>query len=152
MQDATLTRPFSANSFNQFLAEHKLMASRCLVCGQCHIPPRPICPNCLGENLEWVETSGRGRLAGFTVVYIAPPFMVKQGFGRENPYVTGIVELDDEPGQGSTPLRVSSRISGVDPSHLENIQIGMPLVVDFVDFSESGTEQSTTYLAFRPAG
>lgn len=147
----TESRPFSASSFKQYLAEHKLMATRCNDCGALYLPPRSICPACYSENLEWTEVQGKGRLVGFTVIYIAPTFMLKQGFGRENPYIAGIVEIDQGDSPAHSPernsVRISARISGVDPNRPQDIQVGMPLEIDFI---ESQDEADTTYLAFRP--
>ncbi|MCC6972052.1 MAG: OB-fold domain-containing protein, partial [Phycisphaerales bacterium] len=94
MAELTTIRPFTAAAFNQYLAEHKLMTVRCATCGGVYAPPRAICPKCHGEDMEWVEASGRGNLAGFTVIYSGPTFMVEQGFDKKNPYVSGIVELE----------------------------------------------------------
>lgn len=140
MSDQTIIRPFSAASFDQYLAEHKLMAARCTRCGGTYMPPRAICPTCHSEELEWLETGGRGRLAAFTVIYSGPTFMVEQGFDRRNPYVSGIVELEEGP-------RISARITGLDPSRPAEIHIGTPLTVDFVDVGEG--EAKKVYLAFQ---
>ena len=35
-------RPFTAASFNQYLAEHKLMGTRCPVCNATYLPPRDL--------------------------------------------------------------------------------------------------------------
>lgn len=133
-------RPFSAASFNQYLTEGKLMASHCLECGTLHLPPRAICSRCHSSQLEWVETSGKGKLAGFTVVYIAPTFMVEQGYGRDKPYVSGIVELDEG-------IKISARITGVDPTRPESIQVGAPLALDLITAGEG--DKAKTYLAFK---
>ena len=140
MTESASPRPFTAASFDQYLAESKLMASRCLKCGALHLPPRAICPACGGAGMEWAETGGKGRLAGFTVVYVAPTFMVQQGFGRDKPYVTGVVELEEG-------ARISARITGVDPSRPESIQVGTPLQVEFLQAGEG--ESRKTALAFR---
>lgn len=140
MSDQTLVRPFTVASFNQYLAEGKLMASHCVDCGNLHLPPRAICPHCHSTNLEWVETSGKGKLAGFTVVYIAPTFMVEQGYGRDRPYVSGIVELEEG-------VKISARITGFDANQPETIQVGAPLVVDFITTGEG--DKAKTYLAFK---
>ena len=139
-EETTTIRPFSAAAFDQYIAEHKLMAARCMKCGGMYVPPRPICSRCHSEELEWIETSGRGRLAAFTVIYSGPTFMVEQGFDRKNPYISGIVELEDGP-------RISARILGVDPAKPAEIKIGTHLYVDFVEFGEG--EASKTYLAFK---
>lgn len=142
MTDTTSIRPFTAASFNQYLAEGKLMVSRCTDCGMLSLPPRAICPNCHCENLEWAETSGKGKLAGFTVIAIAPTIMVKQGYGRDNPYVSGIVELEEG-------VKISARITGVDATKPETIQVGTPVTVDFITVGEG--EGAKTYLAFKAA-
>lgn len=139
MTDA-VTKPFSVVAFNQFLAAHQLMAARCVDCGSLALPPRAICPACRSKHMEWVAVSGKGKLAAFTVIYIAPTFMIEQGYGREKPYVSGIVELDEGP-------RVSAHILGLDALHPETIQIGTPLVVDFIDYVSG--DKTHTYLAFR---
>ena len=132
--------PFSAASFEMYIAEHKLMATRCKACGGVYVPPRAICPNCQSDALEWMQTSGKGKLAAFTVIYSGPNFMVEQGFDRKNPYVSGIVELEDGPS-------ISARILGVDPTKPADIQIGTLLTLDFVEFGKDQAKK--TYLAFR---
>ncbi len=116
------------------------MSSRCAVCGSLSLPPRAICSNCHSVDLEWTETSGKGKLVGFTVVSIAPTFMIEQGYGRDKPYVSGIVELDEG-------VKISSRILGVDASKPESIRIGTRLEVEFIDAGEGDKKKS--YLAFK---
>jgi len=140
MTDTTTSRPFTAAAFNQFLAEKKLMGSYCPHCESTYLPPRVICPQCQNENLEWVEVSGKGKLAAFTSIYIAPTFMIEQGFDRTNPYLTGIVELDEGP-------KISARLLGFDATQPEQAEIGTPLKVTFIEYSE-GDEQKTA-LAFQ---
>ena len=139
-EETTTVRPFTSAAFDQYIAEHKLMASRCTNCGNRYVPPRAICPKCHSEEMEWVETSGKGKLAAFTVIYSGPTFMVEQGFDRKNPYVSGIVELEEG-------ARMSARIIGVDPTKPNEIKIDSPMNVDFVEFGEGDGKK--TYLAFR---
>ena len=140
MTETTTIRPFTVASFDQYLTESKLMASRCEDCGELTLPPRAICPKCHSENMAWTETSGKGKLAGFTVISIAPTFMIEQGYGRNNPYVSGIVELDEG-------VKISARINGLDATKPEEIKVGTPLEVDFVTFGEG--DEAKTYLAFK---
>lgn len=135
-------RPFNDIAYNQFLNEEKLMGSECKACGGRFVPPRPMCPMCRHAELEWVEMSGRGRLAAFTCITIAPPFMMAQGYHRKNPYVSGVVELE-------SGGRVDARIEGVDPFRPESIRVGMPLKALFLHRREA--EPPETYLAFEPA-
>lgn len=135
-----MEREFTSASFNQFLGEKKLMASKCTKCGALYLPPRPLCIKCFGSEMEWVEMKGKGKLAAFTTIYVGPTFMLEEGYDRNNPYCTGVVELEEGPG-------ISARILGVDAKKPEEIKIGTPLVVDFVERGEG--EAKKTFLAFK---
>ncbi len=130
---------FTSASFYRYLAEHKLMGSRCPSCGGLHVPPRPLCPACQGVEMEWVEMSGRGTLLAFTTISIAPTAMIEAGYGKDNPYCTGIVQLDEGP-------TISAQILGVDVRHPAQIAIGTPLKVAYVERGEG--DKRRTYLAF----
>jgi uncharacterized OB-fold protein len=65
--------------------------------------------------------------------------MIAEGYNRHNPYISGVVALEE----GG---RVDARIEGVDPRKPEQIDIGMPLRVKYLH-----REGGTTYLAFEPA-
>ena len=53
------------------------------------------CAPVLQRRAGWVEYSGQGRLAAFTCIRIVPPPMQVWGYGRQNPYCSGVVELQD---------------------------------------------------------
>ena len=132
-------RQMTGEAFYQYLAEHKLMGSRCQSCGALHLPPRSLCPACYGDEMEWEQISGKGKLLAFTTVHIAPTAMIEAGYGRKNPYCTGIVQLDEGPS-------ISAQITGVDPAAPDQIEIGMPVRVAFVQRGEGKEEKA--YLAF----
>lgn len=134
-------RPFNDNSYEQFLNEEKIMGAKCKKCGAVAVPPRPLCVACFGKELEWVQLKGEGKLAAFTSIIVAPPAMAKEGFGRNNPYVVGVVEL----AEGN---KIVGRITGIDAKNPEAIALGTPLKADFIH-SEPGAEKKTS-LAFRP--
>ena len=134
-------KPFSDISYEKFLNEEKLMGTRCKGCGTQYVPPRSICVDCYGSDMEWIEMNGRGRLAAFTCINIPPPFMIAQGYNRKNPYCTGVVELEEG-------ARVDARIEGVDCGKPEDINVGMPLKVKYLHRDEG--EKRETYLAFEP--
>ncbi len=136
-------RAFTENSFRAFLAEHKLMGSRCQACDQLYLPPRPLCPECYAADMEWVELSGEGKLLAFTIVHIAPTAMIEAGYDRVNPYCAGVVELEDGPA-------ISAQILGVDAARPQEIEIGTPLRLAFVERGEG--EGRRTYLAFEREG
>ena len=134
-------RPFSDIAYERYLKEEKLMGSRCKKCNARYVPPRSICVGCYSSDMEWVQMKGKGRLAAFTCISVAPPFMIEQGYNRKNPYISGVVELE-EGGRGD------ARIEGVDAGKPEEIKVGMPLEAKYIH-REVG-EKKETYLAFKP--
>lgn len=134
-------RPFSDMSYEKFLSEDKLMGSKCKKCGALFVPPRPICIKCHDTDMEWSQFKGQGKLAAFTCIAVGPAFMAAEGYGRNNPYCVGVVELDEG-------ARVDARIEGVDTTKPETIKVGMPMSVKFLHRGEE--ESKKTYLAFEP--
>lgn len=135
-------RPISPISFHQYLNEGKLMGSKCKKCGKLYSPPRPICLSCRGTEMEWVQLKGDGKLATYTCIHVGPPWMVEQGYDREHPYCSGVVDLEEG-------VKIDARIEGVNASKPESIKLGMPLIVQFLHRSEG--EKMQTFLAFKPA-
>ncbi|MBM4307788.1 MAG: Zn-ribbon domain-containing OB-fold protein [Deltaproteobacteria bacterium] len=134
-------RPFNDTSYEQFLNERKIMGSKCKKCEALALPPRPICVACFSNEIEWVQFKGIGKLAAFTSIVVAPPYMVKEGFGRNNPYVVGVVELEEG-------VKTVARIIGVDAKKLDQIKVGTPLKVEFLEKGEGPDRK--TFLAFQP--
>jgi uncharacterized OB-fold protein len=134
-------RSFNDVAFETFLNEDKLMGSRCTSCGKLFVPPRPICIACSGTDMEWVQVKGDGKLSAFTCIAVGPPSMKEEGYTRDHPYCTGVVELEEGP-------RVVARIEDVDTTDPEAIKVGMPLTVKFLHRGEG--ERSRTLLAFNP--
>lgn len=134
-------RSFNDTSYEQFVNEGKIMGSRCKKCGSLALPPRPICVSCFSGEMEWVQFKGTGKLVAFTSIVVAPPYMVKEGFGRNNPYVVGVVDLDEG-------VKAVARIIGIDPKKPEQIKVGTSLKAEFLKKEEGSGGQ--TFLAFKP--
>lgn len=109
--------PFTIEQFYKSLEQGKLLAGKCVKCGKLHLPPRPLCDNCYSQEFSWVNVSGKGLLATYTVISIAP-----QQFQNLTPYAVGIVELE-------SGLKIPGMIQGIPHDQL---RIGMPLLIDFV--------------------
>lgn len=87
------------------LANGILEIPHCIQCRQFHFFPRPLCPHCGSDELEWVVPSGKGTVYSTTTVRRA-----------EGDYNVCLVDLLEGP-------RLMSRVEGVDdPS---TIRIGM---------------------------
>ena len=98
-----------------------------------------MCPVCRSFDLSWHAFSGRATLSTFTCISVVPDYWGQKGYGRNNPYCTGIVTLEEGP-------RISARITGVDGSNPQSIRTGMELALDLEDL-----DQERPSLAFRPA-
>ena len=133
------TRDYTAESFNEYLKQGKLMGTRCTACGTLSAEPRPMCPACHSADVEWHEFSGKGTLTTFTCIFIGPAYMIGKGYGRNNPYCSGIVTLEEGP-------RISARILGVDASNPQDIKSGTPLKLSLGD-----VDPDKPGLAFEPA-
>jgi hypothetical protein len=70
----------------------KLLLPFCVACDKAHFPPRPFCPHCWAEEIEWRAGSGRGTLYTFTIVRANPP----SAFVDILPFVIGIVRLEED--------------------------------------------------------
>ena len=103
--------------------EGVLRVQRCNGCGSFVFVPKPVCGGCLGNDLSWVESSGRGTLYRYTTVERPqqPSFEV--------PYTVAIVELEEG-------WHMLSNLVGIAPHEVE---IGMPLEVNFERMSDEIT-------------
>jgi uncharacterized OB-fold protein len=143
----TDTRPFTADSFHLYAAEKKLMGSRCENCGALYCPPRAICIKCGSDRLAWQQMSGKGKIATYSVILYGPMPFIREGYSREKPHCSGVIELEEG-------VNIAGQITGVDVAHPENIKIGTPVTVDFVErgswhFIEDVAKVRRVYPVFR---
>ena len=59
-------------------------------CGAAAIPPKQFCPECGQREWEALRLSGKGTIASFTVIRVAP-----RGFAGEAPYAIAAIMRDD---------------------------------------------------------
>jgi uncharacterized OB-fold protein len=98
--------------YNEALKANKLMGLKCQDCGAVLVPPKLVCRECAGSNMEVVELKGTGKIQTFTTCNVAPE-------GRENeiPYTILLVELDEGPW-------VMGNLTGTDPAATSMEMIG----------------------------
>lgn len=119
---------------------HELVLQRCRACGKVQHRPRALCASCLAPEIEHFVASGRGSVYTFTVTHQngVPPFR------DAVPYVLAYVELEEGP-------RLMTNVVGCEPA---DVEIGMPVVVDFADVDASDLGEAGGVFAvprFRPA-
>lgn len=103
--------------------DHALSIQRCGACGSAYFYPRPSCPRCGSQNVEWMRASGRALLYSYVINYRPAP-----GFEDDVPYVIAIVELAEGP-------RMLTNIVGVEPDP-DKLVLDMPLQVTFTQRGE----------------
>ena len=132
-------KEFTASSFYRLLDDRKLMGSKCKKCGALFLPPRPFCGQCLADEMEWFQFSGRGKLVSYSVVRVGTTFYEAKGYNRDNPYCWGVVELGEGP-------RISTLLLGADVSRPDSIKIGQPVEAVFPEkAAEEGERNAVTF-------
>jgi len=113
----------SSTPFWEAVKEHELKLQRCAGCGHWLFPPRPMCPQCQSQETEWVQASGRGKVASWATYPESPhPAFVA-------PYTVLLVELEEGP-------RLVSNPAGIDAGQLA---VGLDVEVVFEDVDDDLT-------------
>ena len=77
----------------QAAKRHEFVAQKCRACGYVHLPPVPVCTNCLSNDQEWTPLSGKGTIYSYGVYHQ----LWHQGFKEDIPYNVALVELAEGP-------------------------------------------------------
>ena len=103
--------------FYEGCKENKLLYQHCKDCGEVIFFPKIVCPNCMGTDLGWKESCGKGKIFSFTIAYdFAPP-----EFASSTPYALAIVNLEEG----------FSMLTNVVDCDFEKIACDMPVKVTF---------------------
>jgi len=107
--------------FWEAVKQKRLVFQRCTQCGEFLHPPRPMCYKCHSYDLEWVESTGKGKIYSWVV------------FTREvnplyrAPFEVVVVEMEEK------GVRFVSNMAEGKP---EDLYFGMPVEVVFVDVND----------------
>ncbi len=107
------------------LKEGRLVVQECAACASLVHPPRPMCPECASFDKTWREMTGRGEVYSYVVTHQA----IHPAYNDHLPYATVLVQLEEGPVVTTNLVDVG----------IDEITIGMPVVVDFVAISEDVT-------------
>lgn len=91
------------------------MLQHCVDCERAVFYPRLRCPHCWGNALTWVEASGRGTVASYTIIHRPG----HPAFAADAPYVVALVDLAEG-------VRILSNIVNCP---IETVQVEMPVNV-----------------------
>ena len=112
------------------IAKGELLGLKCNDCGKVIGTPKQLCSKCQGGNLSIVTLSGRGSVAGFTVVNVPAP-----KFEQYAPFAVAHINLEEN-------AKITARLIDIDP---EKVEIGLKVEMDYVDRGGADIE-----LVFRP--
>lgn len=115
------------HEFDEFLAKGEFRIQCCDGCGRHVFYPRLVCTHCGGNDLRWVNTSGRGTVYAVSVINRRPE--------KGGPYNVVLVDLEEGP-------RMMGCVIGVDN---ETVCIGMPVK------SRVDSEGNAPRVVFEPA-
>jgi uncharacterized protein len=135
----TLVIPDNDSEWKEYFAQarqHRLVMRACSACGLMRYPPTHACPWCMSLEWMWKEVSGKGTIYSYeTVVHAIQP-----GFRDVTPYVTVLVELDEQRGQPTIDeaLRVIGNLVRPDLTFEDdkNVAVGKRVRVVFQDLAD----------------
>ncbi|MCS7115160.1 MAG: Zn-ribbon domain-containing OB-fold protein [Nitrososphaerota archaeon] len=128
--------PLTIEEFYKNMAQKRLTGGKCKKCGKVHVPPRPLCDQCLSKDFEWVELPKTGKLLTYTVIHVAPV-----QFQSMAPYAVGIVQLENG-------VKIPGIIKGAAP---EQLKIGMRLAMEFEEAPQTQQWPAWPRYYFKPA-
>jgi uncharacterized OB-fold protein len=108
----SFTSTTKVNDFIERLEQGKVSGSKCKGCGKVYFPPQADCNNCFGNEMEWFDVSGKGRLITYSKLEYAPV-----GFENDLPYRIALLDFGD--------YKVFGRISDGVPE--DEIKVGMSM-------------------------
>ena len=123
------------HEFYEHLRDGQLTTTRCTDCETIHYPPRIVCPECTGDDLEYVDLPHEGELFAFSEVRGGLPLGLSE---HDVPFVVGVVDLG--------PVRLSARI---DDAAYGDLEIGDPVSLKIVEI-DGPTEEDRVFYRFEP--
>jgi uncharacterized protein len=103
-------------------AKGTLLLPTCRQCARGFWHPRPRCPHCGSDRVEWARSHGKGVVHTFTVVRQSPDAFFKS----KVPYAVAIIELDEGP----------MIMSNITSCEVDTVKIGMRVSVTFEPASD----------------
>lgn len=122
MTQETISKPIpqpdeESKPFWDATLKGQLLLMKCNECGTVRLPSRRHCDNCLSDQFDWVQASGRGTVRTFGVMHQR----YHPGFADEMPYTIAIVELEEGPRLPTNIVKAEGR----------EVTVGMPVVVEW---------------------
>ncbi len=127
------------SSFVSYLAQGKIMASRCKSCSGEYYPPQADCTKCLSQDMDLFECPTEGKLVTFTQIMVLPEHfalpVLKVPFGKATlvPAPVGLLEVKEGirimgwiPNVSADDLKVGERMNAT-PQVLDDERVTIVL-------------------------
>jgi uncharacterized protein len=123
----TITRPMpvptaETTHYWQAALDGRLKIQYCPACARHQFYPRRFCTQCLSQDIQWVQASGKGHIYTYTVCHVAGHL----AFAARVPYAIGMIQLDEG-------VRMLAGIVGAD---IDRIAVGARVEVCFERISD----------------
>lgn len=105
--------------------EGKLLIQRCKECGKLIMYPKKYCPECMTDNLEFVESCGKGKILTYTMTVNN----AYSGVMDQMPIISAIVMLDEG-------VQLCTKIVN---TPYENVYVDAPVEVSFEKVNDECT-------------
>jgi len=102
----------------QAASQQRLFLRECADCGLVYHYPRALCPDCLSDDVSWIEADGTGTVYSYTVSQ-----QIAEWPDEELPAITAYVELSEGP-------RIMTCLVDYEPA---DVSVGTDVEVQFVD-------------------
>ncbi|QSW97670.1 Zn-ribbon domain-containing OB-fold protein [Haloterrigena alkaliphila] len=123
------------HEFYDNLRDGRLTTTQCTDCDAVHYPPRIVCPECTGDDLEYVDLPHEGELFAFSEVRGGLPMGLAE---HDVPFVVGVVDLG--------PVQLSARI---DDASYSDLEIGDPVSLKIVEI-DGPVDEERVFYRFEP--
>ncbi|MBS1261537.1 MAG: hypothetical protein MAG453_00862 [Calditrichaeota bacterium] len=128
-----MAQTLTARVWREQPQRYRMIANRDRETGRVYFPPRLAAPGNLEAEFEEVQLSGRGTVATFTVIRVAPT-----PYADLAPYALALVETEEG-------AKLMCQITDVDP---EQVEIGMPVEFEFRRLFDDN-EASVIYYGYK---
>src|SRR5581483_4806513 len=100
--------------------QRRLIVQNCTACNRKQYPPQEQCAACgSATHLEWIETSGRGRINGYCVMHDSRVVPLQD----DQPFNIAVIELEEDPA-----IKFLSILAG---TALDEVPLGASVGVQF---------------------
>lgn len=130
-KDSTMMYPF----YDSLREDKNLTTTQCNHCGKVCWPPRIVCPECMSDDLAWVDMPKEGKIYTYTVqeAGLAPGF--------KPPLVFAVIEFENG-------IRIFSALKDVKP---EEVKTGLNVVLSIgkIPPDQQGRERIIPYFTLK---